>query len=182
MDVRQTPLNGLFIIIPNVMNDNRGYFYESFSEKKYRDVLGDIHFVQDNVSSSIKNTVRGLHYQIGNFAQGKLCEVQFGKVLDVAVDIRVNSPTFGQFYCVELSDENHFQLWIPPGFAHGFSVLSERTIFHYKCTSFYSKEHERAIRFNDPEIHIDWNVISPVVSPKDLSAPLLKDVPTDSLF
>jgi dTDP-4-dehydrorhamnose 3,5-epimerase len=182
MEVRHTPLNGLFVIIPNVLNDNRGYFYESYSEKKYREVLGDIRFVQDNVSNSMKNTIRGLHYQIGDSAQGKLCEVLFGKVLDIAVDIRLQSPTFGQFYCCELSDENHCQFWIPPGFAHGFSVLSERAIFHYKCTSLYSKEHERAIRFNDPDIHIDWKVTSPIVSPKDLSAPLLKDISKDSLF
>lgn len=182
MDIQQTPLHGLIVITPRVMSDDRGYFYESFSEKRYRDVLGNIHFVQDNVSRSIKNTIRGLHYQIGQYAQGKLCEVQFGKVLDVAVDIRIQSPTFKQYYCIELSDENHNQLWIPPGFAHGFSVLSENAVFHYKCTALYSKEHERAIRFNDPDINIDWNVHAPIVSSKDLSAPLLSDLPKDSLF
>lgn len=179
MEVQTTPLKDLVVIRPDVFTDDRGYFYESFSARKYKDAIGETVFVQDNVSFSQKGTVRGLHYQIGEFAQGKLCEVLSGTVLDVAVDIRFGSATFGKHVAVELSDENHAQLWIPPGFAHGFSVLSDDAVFHYKCTSQYSKEHERAIRYNDPDLKIDWKTASPIVSPKDMAAPFFKDIAKD---
>ena len=131
-------LYGIKVIRPDVYLDDRGYFFESFSEKKYKTIGMTNNFVQDNVSRSVYGTVRGLHYQTGEFAQGKLCQVILGKVLDAAVDIRFGSPTFGEYVTVELTDENHKQLWMPPGFAHGFSVLSETAIFHYKCTNLYS--------------------------------------------
>ncbi len=179
MNVQNSPLSGVTVIYPNVLHDERGYFFEAFSKKRYAEICGDAEFVQDNVSESVKGTIRGLHYQVGEFAQGKLCKVLSGKVIDVAVDIRFGSPTFGQYFAVELSDENSAQLWIPPGFAHGFSVLSERAVFHYKCTNYYSKPHERAIRFNDPSLQIDWRVPSPVISEKDLAAPLFSDIAKD---
>jgi dTDP-4-dehydrorhamnose 3,5-epimerase len=182
MNAEQSALSGVVIIRPAVFRDDRGYFYEAYSKKRYADVCGSAEFVQDNVSESKKNTVRGLHYQVGEFAQGKLCKVLSGRVLDVAVDIRFGSPTFGQYVAFELSDENNIQLWIPPGFAHGFSVLSDRAVFHYKCTNYYSKEHERAIRFDDPQLNIQWNVQDPLVSPKDLDAPLFSGIGKDFTF
>ncbi|MCB0752703.1 MAG: dTDP-4-dehydrorhamnose 3,5-epimerase, partial [Ignavibacteriae bacterium] len=147
-----TPFRDLFIIEPDIFKDARGFFYESFSEKKYLDLGIEFKFVQDNISYSSANTLRGLHYQIGEFSQGKLCQVLDGKVLDVAVDIRFGSPTFGQSFGVELSSENKRQLWIPPGFAHGFSVLSKTALFSYKCTNYYSKENERCIIYNDADL------------------------------
>ena len=134
------------------------------------------------MSKSKKNTVRGLHYQVGNFSQGKLCQVISGKVLDVALDIRFNSPTFGKYFSEELSEENHLLMWIPPGFAHGFSVLSDEAIFKYKCTAYYSKASERAILFNDSALNINWKVAEPVVSEKDRAAKLFKDIDKDFIF
>ena len=182
MKFQNSPLSGVTVISPNVLHDERGYFFEAFSKRRYTEVCGDADFVQDNVSESVKGTIRGLHYQVGEFAQGKLCKVLSGKVIDVAVDIRFGSPTFGRYFAVELSDENSAQLWIPPGFAHGFSVLSERAVFHYKCTNYYSKPHERAIRFNDPTLNIEWRVPVPIVSEKDLAAPLFSDIEKDFIF
>jgi dTDP-4-dehydrorhamnose 3,5-epimerase len=170
MKVEKTEIKNLLILRPDVYGDNRGYFFESFSSKKYEEIGIIDKFVQDNISKSAKNTVRGLHLQIGNKAQGKLCQVLCGRVLDVAVDIRSDSATFGKYVSVELSEENHFQLWIPKGFAHGFSVLSDEAIFSYKCTEYYNKESERSILFNDPDLAIDWNVEKPIVSDKDLNA------------
>jgi len=180
--VIKTELDGLLIIKPKVFNDDRGYFFESYNENTYRNAGIDYFFLQDNISKSIKGTVRGLHYQIGENAQGKLCKVIYGKVLDVAVDIRFGSPTFGKYFSSELSEENHTQLWIPPGFAHGFSVLSDEAIFSYKCTKLYSKPNERAIRYNDPDLNINWKVKNPIVSEKDLIAPLLKNINKDFTF
>ena len=165
-----------------MFGDERGYFFESYNEDTYRNAGIDFCFLQDNISKSKKGTVRGLHYQIGNKAQGKLCKVIYGKVLDVALDIRFGSPTFGKYFSSELSEENHTQLWIPHGFAHGFSVLSEEAIFSYKCTALYSKEHERAILFNDPSLNINWKIDYPIVSGKDLEAPLLKDIQKDFIY
>ena len=182
METHSTPLSGLCVIQPQVISDERGYFYEAFSEQRYNGVCGGAPFVQDNVSRSVQNTIRGLHYQVGEYAQGKLCKVVYGKVLDVAVDIRFGSPTFGRFFAVELSDENHTQLWIPPGFAHGFSVLSKEAIFHYKCTAYYSKEHERVILYNDPSLNIDWKVSKPTVSARDLAAPQFNSIQKDFIF
>ncbi len=182
MKFQNSPLDGVVVIYPDVLRDDRGYFFEAFSKKRYSDICGNVDFVQDNVSESTQHTIRGLHYQVGEFAQGKLCKVLSGKVIDVAVDIRFGSPTFGKYFAVELSDENSAQLWIPPGFAHGFSVLSEKAIFHYKCTNYYSKAHERAIRFNDPTLGIEWLVKNPIVSGKDLAAPLLSQIEKDFII
>jgi dTDP-4-dehydrorhamnose 3,5-epimerase len=180
--VIKTEISGLLLFKPKIFGDERGYFYESFNEDNYKKAGIDFCFVQDNISKSKKSAVRGLHYQVGEKAQGKLCQVLLGKVLDVAVDIRFGSPTFGSHFSYELSEENHTQLWIPPGFAHGFSVLSEETIFSYKCTALYSKEQERAIIFNDPDLDIDWKVKAPIVSEKDFKAPLFKDIQKDFIY
>lgn len=182
MEVIKTDLDGLLVIKPKVFNDPRGYFYESFNKLKFEAEGISFDFVQDNISKSKKGTIRGLHYQVGKFAQGKLCFVISGKVMDVAVDIRFGSPTFGKHFSCELSEENHTQLWIPPGFAHGFSVLSDETIFAYKCTAPYSKEHERSIIYNDPGLNIDWRIENPIVSEKDLNAPSFKDIQKDFIY
>ncbi len=177
MKINYTNIKGLIIFEPDIFKDGRGYFFEAYNLKKYEE-LGT-KFVQDNISKSQKGTIRGLHYQVGKFAQGKLCQVIYGKVLDVAVDIRKNSETYGEYFSIELSEDNHKQLWIPPGFAHGFSVLSDKAIFHYKCTNFYNKESERAIVFNDPDLNIDWKVENPIVSEKDLNAKLFNEIQND---
>lgn len=170
MKIETTEINDLLILMPDVFGDNRGYFFESFSDKKYEEFGIKDKFVQDNISKSAKNTVRGLHLQIGAKAQGKLCQVLYGKVLDVAVDVRSGSKTFGKYFSIELSEKNHLQLWIPKGFAHGFSVLSDEAIFFYKCTEYYDKASERSIIFNDPKLAIDWRVDRPIISEKDLKA------------
>jgi dTDP-4-dehydrorhamnose 3,5-epimerase len=182
MEISKTPIEGLLVIKPDLFPDERGYFYESFNSRKFRTNNIENNFVQDNISKSYKGTLRGLHYQVGDKAQGKLCHVLFGKVLDVAVDLRLNSPTFSKHFPVELSEENHWQMWIPVGFAHGFSVLSEMAIFQYKCTNFYSKENERAILFNDPVLNIDWKVSNPIVSPKDLKAKPFQESEKEMFF
>ena len=182
MEVLKTELDGLLIIKPKVFGDERGYFFESYNEEVYRNAGINFNFVQDNISKSKKGTIRGLHYQVGDKAQGKLCKVIFGKVLDVAVDIRFGSPTFGKYFSSELSEDNHTQLWIPPGFAHGFSVLSDEAIFSYKCTALYSKQHERAILYNDKQLNIDWKVDDPIVSEKDLKALQFCDIQKDFIY
>jgi dTDP-4-dehydrorhamnose 3,5-epimerase len=179
MMFEETELKGVIIIKPDVYADYRGYFFESYNKEKYDKYGIPSEFVQDNISKSRKNTIRGLHYQIGKFAQGKLCHVVYGKVLDVAVDLRKNSPTFGKHTSAELSDENHYQIWIPVGFAHGFSVLSDEAIFHYKCTQVYNKQHERALFYADTEICIDWKVAVPIVSEKDKEAKHLRNIGED---
>ena len=182
MKFLKTKLDGVLIIEPDVFPDDRGYLFESFSEKKYNENGFEQYFVQDNISKSKIGTIRGLHYQVGESAQGKLCQVIFGKVLDAAVDIRFGSPTFGEYVTVELSDENHKQLWMPPGFAHGFSVLSETAIFHYKCTNLYSRKDERSILFNDLDLNIDWQVKDIEVSEKDLKGIRFKDIEKDFVY
>ncbi len=167
MTVEKLNPQGLLLIKPDIFKDSRGYFFESYNQKKLSDLGFTEKFVQDNISKSSFGTIRGLHYQVGKNTQGKLCQVIEGKVLDVAVDIRFGSPTFGKYYSVELSAENNLQLWIPPGFAHGFSVLSAAAIFHYKCTAFYSRDDERCIRFDDPQLGIEWKIENPIVSDKD---------------
>lgn len=176
MKITESKLKGLFVIQPVIFGDTRGYFFESFSERKFQDTGINDRFVQDNISKSIKNTIRGLHYQAGEMAQGKLCQVICGKVLDVAVDIRQGSPTYGQYHAEILSEDNHVQMWIPAGFAHGFSVLSDEAVFMYKCTQFYSKEHERGIRYNDPTVNINWQVTEPIVSEKDMNSLFFEDI------
>ena len=182
MQFEKTFIDGLIVVVPDVFKDERGYFFESFNKEKFIEGGIDQTFVQDNISKSTKGTVRGLHYQAAKYAQGKLCSVIVGKVLDVAVDIRFGSPTFGKYFSVELNEETKNQLWIPPGFAHGFSVLSDDAIFSYKCTSLYNKQSERAILFNDPDLNIDWEVEKPIVSAKDLQAKSFKKIEKDFLF
>src|SRR5438552_2523097 len=179
MIVKQTDLKGVLVVKPASYKDKRGYFFESFKKNLYAQHGISEEFVQDNLSKSKKGTIRGLHYQVGEFAQGKLCQVLEGKVLDVAVDIRFGSPTFGKYTVAELSEENHHQLWIPPGFAHGFSVLSDVAVFHYKCTQYYSKAHERAINLADSQLNIDWKVPNPLISPKGAEAKPFKDIEKD---
>ena len=182
MKVSKTELEGVLLIQPEVFGDERGYFLESFNLVRYREAGIEYNFVQDNLSKSKKGTIRGLHYQVGNMAQGKLCYVISGKVLDVAVDIRFGSPTFGKHISHVLNSQNKNQIWIPPGFAHGFSVLSDETIFVYKCTRLYSKEHERAILYNDAKLEINWHVKYPIVSEKDLNGKLLDEIEKDFIY
>jgi len=170
MKFEKVNIDGILIVEPDVFNDSRGFFYESFNIEKYGIITKTNTFVQDNVSKSQYGTIRGLHYQVGEFAQGKLVSVLVGKIFDVAVDIRFGSPTFGEYFGIELSEENKKQIWIPPGFAHGFSVLSEEALFAYKCTAMYSKDSERSIIHNDLDLNINWKVGSKIVSEKDLDA------------
>lgn len=178
MNVISTPIADLFVIEPRVFTDQRGYFFESFSEQRFVEQVADVRFVQDNESRSSYGVVRGLHYQKPPYAQSKLVRVVVGAVLDVAVDLRKSSPTFGQHFAVELTAENHRQLFIPRGFAHGFSVLSEEVVFQYKCDNFYAPEAEGAIAWNDPALHIDWKLPADniLLSEKDTHHPLLKDI------
>ena len=176
MNISTTPISGLLIIEPKAFADDRGYFMETYSRERYVEngVLPE--FVQDNVSVSKKGVLRGLHFQMEPMGQGKLVQVLKGGAFDVAVDLRVGSPTFGEHVSVELSAENKKQFWIPTGFAHGFVALEDDTVFMYKCTNVYSKEHERGLRWNDPALHIDWGVANPIVSEKDAVQPLLADI------
>jgi dTDP-4-dehydrorhamnose 3,5-epimerase len=173
-----TDIEGCFILEPKVINDGRGYFYESYNKNSFKNVTGlDIDFVQDNQSFSSKGVLRGLHYQIGEAAQAKLVRVIHGAVLDVAVDLRKDSPTFGKHVAVALSAENKRQLFVPRGFAHGFVVLTETAEFAYKCDNFYSKEHERGVIYNDSQLAIDWkfNQTELIVSDKDIVLPVLAE-------
>lgn len=169
MKVIQTKLEGVRLLEPTVFSDSRGYFFESFNDRKFEELTGfSAQFVQDNQSMSAKGVLRGLHFQISPKAQGKLVRVVKGAVFDVAVDIRSDSPTFGQWVGFELSELNHRQLWIPPGLAHGFVTLQENTVFQYKVTEYWSKDHERCIAWNDPDLDIDWQFEGePIVSAKD---------------
>lgn len=177
MNVIKTDIEGVVIVEPKVFGDSRGYFFESFSERDFAAAVRPLKFVQDNESKSCYGVVRGLHYQTGRFAQSKLLRVIKGQVLDIAVDIRWGSPTFGKHVSVVLSGENHRQLFIPRGFAHGFSVLSEEAVIQYKCDRFYEPSAEGAIAWDDPALGIDWLVPADkvVLSEKDKSHPLLKD-------
>jgi dTDP-4-dehydrorhamnose 3,5-epimerase len=168
MQVVKTDIEGLFILEPKIFGDHRGYFLESFNEKLFSEVVGKkIMFVQDNESLSSRNVVRGLHFQNPPFAQGKLVRVVKGSVLDVAVDLRKKSSTFGKVFTIELSETNKRQFWIPEGFAHGFATLEDNTIFQYKCTSYYSPENEGTIKWDDEKLGIDWKINEPIVSDKD---------------
>lgn len=167
MNISTFDIEGLILIEPRVFRDDRGYFYESFNEKKFSEVIGDVRFVQDNISQSKKNVLRGLHFQTPPHPQGKLVSVFKGKVLDVAVDLRKGSSTYGKHQIIELSETDNFLFWIPPGFAHGFLALEENTVFTYKCTDFYSPENEKTILWNDPSLNIDWRVTDPIISEKD---------------
>ncbi len=175
MKATSTPLAGLSVIEPRVFEDPRGFFLETFNAARYEALGIPAHFVQDNWSRSQRGTLRGLHFQHPR-GQGKLVWVPRGAVWDVAVDVRQGSATFGRWFGVELSEVNKKQLWIPPGFAHGFCVLSEVADFVYKCTELYAPECEQSVRWDDPTLAIEWPVEAPLLSKKDLAAPLLKDV------
>lgn len=181
MNVIKTDIDGIFIIEPHIFTDERGYFFESFSQPRFDNAIAPIRYVQDNESKSAYGVVRGLHFQRPPFAQSKLVRVVLGTVLDIAVDIRPASPSFGKYVAVELSAENHRQLFIPRGFAHGFAVLSENAIFQYKCDNLYAPQHEGAIAWNDPAINIDWKIPTAdmILSPKDTRNPLLADINLD---
>lgn len=177
MKVIKTTIEDVVIIEPDVFGDARGYFFESYSQKKFDEQVRPVKFVQDNESKSKYGVLRGLHFQKGRDAQSKLVRVVKGRVLDVAVDIRKGSPTFGQYVAVELTEDNHRQLFVPRGFAHGFSVLSEEAIFQYKCDNLYAPQSEGAIVWNDPDIAIDWQLPAEdvLLSAKDANHPQLKD-------
>ena len=181
MEVIKTAIEGVFIIEPRVFRDERGYFFESFSEREFKEKVGDIKFVQDNESMSSYGVMRGLHYQKMPFTQSKLVRVVKGSVLDVAVDIRWGSPTFGQHVAVELTEDNHRQFFVPRGFAHGFAVLSETAIFQYKCDNFYHPEADAGINIKDESLGIDWRipVEKAILSAKDLKHDNLIDCPHD---
>lgn len=168
MKIEKTNIEGLLVIHPTVFKDDRGYFFESFNQKKFNELSGfDYNFVQDNQSLSSKNVLRGLHFQNPPFAQAKLVRVTRGSVMDVAVDLRKNSNTYGRYFSIILSGENNIALFIPEGFAHGFVTLEDNTLFIYKCSNYYNKESESTINWNDPSIHINWNCSSPIISEKD---------------
>ena len=167
MEVKNTEFEGLVIIVPRIFEDNRGYFYESYNQQTYQIAGVPYNFVQDNQSESVKGVIRGLHYQLAPYAQTKLVRVISGTVFDVVVDLRNGSSTFGKWYGIELSGMNKLQLLVPRGFAHGFSVLSEKAVLLYKTDNLYNKDSERGIVYNDPVLDIDWKVDAPLVSERD---------------
>lgn len=175
MEIVTTEINGLLIIKPDVFTDERGYFFESYNKSKFLEAGINVDFVQDNESRSMKGVLRGLHFQKDPFAQGKLVRVIRGEVLDVAVDIRKGSPSFGKWASIRLSGENKLMYWIPEGFAHGFLTLEDNTIFTYKCTGVYHKPAEASIRWDDPDLAIDWQYNVPTLSQKDKEAPFFKE-------
>tara|TARA_B100001142_G_scaffold311836_1_gene346616 strand:+ start:10450 stop:10992 length:543 start_codon:yes stop_codon:yes gene_type:complete len=176
MEISNTPIEGLLVIKPSVLEDERGEFFESWNKRSYEEIGLCLDFLQDNQSLSHKGVLRGLHFQNPPFAQGKLVRVIKGSVIDVAVDIRKNSSTYGQYYSLKLSEENKTIFWIPPGFAHGFVALEDDTIFSYKCTEIYNKESEGSIIWNDPHIAINWGVDNPLVSEKDMQSAHFKSL------
>lgn len=182
MDIIKTAIDGVVIIEPRLFKDERGYFFESFSQKEFEEKVCKTVFVQDNESKSSYGVLRGLHFQKPPFAQSKLVRVVRGAVLDVAVDIRKGSPTFGKHVAVELTAENHRQFFIPRGFAHGFSVLSQEVVFQYKCDNYYAPQSEGALAWDDPDLGIDWRIPAAeiVLSKKDKAHPRLKDA--DEVF
>jgi dTDP-4-dehydrorhamnose 3,5-epimerase len=178
MTITNTPLAGCFVITPRVFNDERGYFFETFNERSFNEVAGTkVHFVQDNQSYSTRGVLRGLHLQKGEHAQAKLVRVTKGEVLDVAVDLRKGSATYGQHYTVKLTAENNNQFFVPRGFAHGFLVLTDDAIFQYKCDNYYNKQSEGGLHYADPALAIDWQFDAGelIVSDKDKELPLLAD-------
>ena len=181
----QTEIAGLWIIEPKVLSDSRGYFMESFKQEVFNQNVGKVDFIQENESGSSRGVLRGLHYQLAPYSQAKLVRVIEGTVLDVAVDLRKGSPTFGKYMAVELSGQNKRQFYIPQGFAHGFHVLSERAVFTYKVDNPYMPSHERSLRFDDPQIGIDWQITDPenvILSEKDKTAPLLAEADINYIY
>lgn len=178
MKIKETPLKDCYIIEPTIFEDERGYFFEKFNEKKFEELTGmNGHFVQDNISKSSYGVLRGVHLQKGEHAQAKLVSCLEGSVYDVAVDLRRESPTFGQWFGIELNNENKLQLYVPRGFGHGFAVISETAVFAYKCDNFYNKASEGALAWDDPDINIDWNINTAdvILSEKDENSPSFKD-------
>lgn len=182
MQVQTTPIPGLLVLEPKVFKDARGYFLESYNEKTLKEAGIHERWVQDNQSCSQKGVVRGLHFQKPPFAQAKLVRILRGAALDFAVDIRKGSPTYGQYYSVLLTADNFRQFYIPAGFAHGFAALEDDTLFFYKCSNFYNKASEGSIRFDDPDLHIDWQVQNPLTSDKDREGSFLKDFDSPFTF
>jgi dTDP-4-dehydrorhamnose 3,5-epimerase len=176
MEKIETGFEGLYLLKPRVFEDDRGHFFESFNQKNFNELVGgNIQFLQDNQSFSNKDVLRGLHFQKPPFEQGKLVRSITGSVLDIVVDIRKNSATYGQHYGATLSAENKHLLWIPPGFAHGFLCLEDGTVFNYKCTNYYDKASEDSLLWNDSDLDIDWKVANPILSEKDEQANQFKD-------
>lgn len=182
MEFEKTSLDTVWLIKPNVYKDDRGQFLESFRRDIFKEKGVEYHFVQDNISTSTKGTIRGLHYQKSPHSQAKLVMAVYGEILDVAVDIRKDSPTFGKHYSALLNDDNRHMMLVPSGFAHGFSVLSNKATVAYKCDKYYHKASERGVRWNDPTLQIDWKVEDPILSQKDKDLPLLRDVSPDDFF
>ena len=180
MNIIKTDIDGVVVIEPRLFEDERGYFFESFSEREFLAEVGECHFVQDNEVKSSYGVVRGLHFQLPPYAQSKLVRVAKGRVLDVAVDIRRSSPTFGKYVAIELSSDNHRQIFIPQGFAHGYSVLSEEAVVEYKCDNYYAPQSEGAIAWNDADLAIDWQVPADkvILSAKDRKHPSLAECET----
>lgn len=176
MEIVKTGIEDLIIIKPRVFEDDRGYFFESYNKINFLEKGIDVNFVQDNESRSIKNVLRGLHFQKPPYTQGKLVRVMRGSVLDVAVDLRKNSPTYGKWESIVLSDKNKWMYWVPAGFAHGFMTLEDNTVFFYKCTNIYNQKSEGSLLWNDPDLNIDWGKdIEPILSGKDKVAPRFRD-------
>ena len=178
MRITETGLEGLLVIEPKVYKDSRGFFFESYNKRTFQEITGqDVDFIQDNLSRSGYGVLRGLHFQINPFGQSKLVTVLKGEVLDVVLDIRKGSPTYGKYFSLKLNEENKLQVFVPKGFAHGFIVLSEFAEFHYKCDSYYTPDYESGIHYNDPEINIDWELPSSdiKISEKDKSLKTLKE-------
>jgi dTDP-4-dehydrorhamnose 3,5-epimerase len=184
MKLETTPLPGMLVLVPKVFGDHRGFFMETYNRKAFAEQGLDVEFVQDNLSRSIKGTLRGLHYQLDPHAQGKLVRVTQGEVFDVGVDLREGSPTFGRWHGEILSAENKRALWLPPGLAHGFLALSDDTEFHYKCTSLYAPASDRGLRWNDPTVGIEWPVEPDpaLLSKKDAEAPLWAEAERNFVF
>lgn len=185
MIYKETEIPGVWLLEPHVFEDARGYFMEAYKQVEFEATIGPVRFIQDNESCSTRGVLRGLHYQLAPYSQAKLVRVIRGNVLDVAVDLRAGSPTFGKYVAVELSGRNKRQLFIPRGFAHGFHVLSDEAVFTYKVDNPYTPTHERSIRFDDPAIGIDWGISDPALvnlSPKDKQAPLLKEAELNFTF
>lgn len=181
MQIVETKIPDVLLLKPEVYRDERGFFLETYREEHLKEKNIGVHFVQDNLSKSQKNTVRGLHYQIER-QQDKLLMVMQGAILDVAVDLREGSPTFGDHVTMELSSENKHQMFIPKGFAHGFSVLSEAALVYYKCSDYYYPDGERGLLWNDPALDIDWKVTDPIISEKDQHQPRLQEIQDEDLF
>ena len=176
MKVEETPIEGLLIIQLDVYYDDRGYFIETYNKEKFKELGINFDFLQDNQSQSSEGVIRGLHFQNPPYAQGKLVSVIAGAVIDIAVDLRKKSKTYGSYFALELSEQNKTIFWIPPGFAHGFVSLQDNTIFSYKCTQVYNKHSEASIRWDDPDLAIDWEIQNPIISEKDRNAPFFKEL------